>query len=63
LDWIWLASWKQWERASTVKLAPRLDPRRYTLDTIGDAYPAIKDGSAQGKLVVDILPPAVPGTS
>jgi hypothetical protein len=45
------------------KLAPRLDPRRYTLDTIGDAYQAIKDGSARGKLGVDILPPAAPGTS
>jgi NADPH2:quinone reductase len=45
------------------KLAPRLDPRRFALDTIGDAYQAIKDGSARGKLVVDILPPAAHGTS
>jgi NADPH:quinone reductase len=45
------------------KLAPRLDPRRFTLQTTGDAYQSIKDGSAQGKLVVDIVPPAVRGTN
>jgi NADPH:quinone reductase-like Zn-dependent oxidoreductase len=45
------------------KLAPRLDPRRFTLETVGDAYQSIKDGSARGKLVVDILPPAAQGTS
>jgi NADPH2:quinone reductase len=45
------------------KLAPRLDPRRFTLETIADAYLAINDGSARGKLVVDIVPPAAPGTS
>jgi hypothetical protein len=44
-------------------LAPRLDPRRFTLQAIGDAYQSIKDGSAQGKLVVDIVPPAVRGTN
>jgi NADPH2:quinone reductase len=37
------------------KLTPRLDPHRFTLDTVGDAYQATKDGSARGKLVVDVL--------
>jgi NADPH2:quinone reductase len=45
------------------KLAPRLDPRRFTLETVGAAYQAIKDGSVRGKLVVDIVPPAAPGLS
>jgi NADPH2:quinone reductase len=38
------------------KLMPRLDPRRFTLDSVGDAYRAIKDGSTEGKLVVDVAP-------
>src|SRR5262249_52489680 len=36
------------------KIVPRLDPRRFMLSTIDDAYRAIKDRTAQGKLVVDI---------
>jgi NADPH:quinone reductase len=36
------------------KIVPRLDPRRFSLDTIGQAYAAIEDGSAAGKIVIDI---------
>jgi NADPH:quinone reductase-like Zn-dependent oxidoreductase len=35
-------------------LAPTLDPRRFTLDTAADAYRAVADGSARGKLIVEI---------
>lgn len=40
-------------------LVPALDPRRFTLATIGDAYDAIATGTARGKLVIDIA--AEPG--
>jgi NADPH:quinone reductase len=40
--------------AEAGKLLPMLDPRRFTLATVCDAYRAIKDGTARGKLVVDI---------
>jgi NADPH2:quinone reductase len=36
------------------KIAPRLDPRRYTLDSVADAHRAIEDRSAAGKIVIDI---------
>lgn len=36
-------------------LSPRLDDRRYTLETVADAHDAIGDRSARGKLVVDIV--------
>ncbi len=36
------------------KIAPRLDPRRYTLDSVADAHRAIEDHSAAGKIVIDI---------
>ena len=36
------------------KLAPRLDPRRFTLATLSDAYEAVGTRSAAGKVVVDI---------
>lgn len=36
------------------KLVPRVDPRIFTLDTVDDAYRAIRDRTAEGKLVVDI---------
>jgi NADPH2:quinone reductase len=39
--------------AEAGKIAPRLDPRRFTLETIGDAYEAIANRPA-GKIVVDI---------
>jgi NADPH2:quinone reductase len=38
------------------KVAPRLDTRRFTLDSVSEAYTAIKERSALGKLVVDIAP-------
>ena len=33
---------------------PRLDPRRLTLTNVGEAYRAIKERSARGKLVIDL---------
>lgn len=35
-------------------VVPRLDPRQFALETIGDAYEAIESGNATGKIVVDI---------
>lgn len=35
-------------------LVPVLDPRRFTLGTVGEAYRAIEAGTARGKLVVDV---------
>lgn len=49
--------------SEAAKLAPRLNPRRFTLETVGDACQAIRDGSARGKRVVDIVLPAQPGTN
>ena len=40
--------------AEAGKLLPRLDPRRFTLETACDAYRAMKSGG--GKIVVDIAP-------
>lgn len=37
------------------KLRPILDPRRFTLEQVGKAYAALEDGSAIGKVVVDIV--------
>lgn len=36
------------------KLVPILDPRRFTLDTVCEAYRAISAGDVRGKLVVDM---------
>ncbi|MET4206911.1 zinc-dependent alcohol dehydrogenase family protein [Bradyrhizobium sp. LA2.1] len=36
------------------KLAPLVDARRFTLESVGDAYALIRDHAAKGKLVVDI---------
>jgi NADPH:quinone reductase-like Zn-dependent oxidoreductase len=36
------------------KIVPRLDPRRFGLDTIRQAHAAIESGTAAGKIVVDI---------
>jgi NADPH:quinone reductase-like Zn-dependent oxidoreductase len=41
------------------KVVPRLDARRFTLETVGEAYSAITEGSARGKLVVDVRPARV----
>lgn len=40
--------------AEAGQLAPRVDPRRFTLETTGDAYAALADRKADGKLVIDI---------
>jgi NADPH2:quinone reductase len=40
--------------AEAGKLLPRMDSRRFTLDTVLDAYRLIEAGQAQGKLVVDV---------
>lgn len=36
------------------KLAPIVDPRRFTLETVSDAYRALKAADGRGKIVVDI---------
>ena len=36
------------------KLAPLVDARRFTLESVGDAYALIRDHAAKGKVVVDI---------
>lgn len=42
------------ELAEAGVLRPLLDPRRFTLDTAADAHIAVSDGSARGKLVIDV---------
>jgi NADPH:quinone reductase-like Zn-dependent oxidoreductase len=41
--------------AEAGKLAPRLDPRRFALWDAGAAHAALEEGTAQGKLVVDVI--------
>jgi len=41
--------------AEAGQLVPRLDPRHFALTNVGEAYRAIKERSARGKLVVDVL--------
>ena len=41
--------------AEAGKLTPFVDPRRFNLQTVDDAYSAMNDGSARGKLVVEIV--------
>ena len=36
------------------QLAPKVDPRRFTLEAVGDAYAAIQARDTDGKLVIDI---------
>jgi NADPH2:quinone reductase len=40
--------------AETGKLSPRVDPTRFMLNGIGEAYAAVKNQSAAGKIVIDI---------
>jgi NADPH:quinone reductase len=40
--------------AEAGKIVPRLDPRHFSLDTIGQAHAATESGTAAGKIVVDI---------
>ena len=36
------------------EVAPRVDPRHFTLATVDDAYRALESNDAAGKIVVDI---------
>ena len=36
------------------KIVPRLDPRHFSLETIGQAHAAIENGTAAGKIVIDV---------
>jgi NADPH2:quinone reductase len=36
------------------RVAPRVDPRHFTLSTVGEAYRALESNDAAGKIVVDI---------
>lgn len=36
------------------KIVPRLDPRRFSLETIGEAHAAVENSPVAGKIVVDI---------
>ena len=45
---------KATELVEAGKVKPRVDPRRFSLSTIEDAYAALEDGSAAGKIVVDV---------
>lgn len=40
--------------AEAGKLVPLLDARRFTMESVGEAYALIRDHAAKGKLVVDI---------
>ncbi len=40
--------------AEAGQLTPSLSPRRFTLETVGDAYSAITDNTVRGKLAIDI---------
>lgn len=39
------------------QVRPQLDPRHFTLDSVGDAYRAIAERTTHGKLVVDVVKP------
>jgi NADPH:quinone reductase-like Zn-dependent oxidoreductase len=41
--------------AEAGQLSPSLDPRRFTLDRVGDAYHLIAEGRARGKLSIEIV--------
>lgn len=36
------------------KIVPRLDPRQFDLETIGEAYAAVENGTAAGKIVISV---------
>jgi NADPH:quinone reductase-like Zn-dependent oxidoreductase len=46
--------------AEAGQLSPSLDPRRFTLERVDDAYHLIADGQARGKLSIDIVEGATP---
>ena len=41
--------------AEAGRLRPHLDPRRFTLESVGDAYEALTRRTATGKVVVDVV--------
>jgi NADPH2:quinone reductase len=47
-------SWRATRLAETGKLTPRLGPGRFTLEGIADAYAAVRNQPAAGKIVIDI---------
>jgi NADPH2:quinone reductase len=40
--------------AEAGKLTPAVDPRRFSLDTLEDAFTAVASGQTSGKVVVEI---------
>ncbi len=40
--------------AEAGQLMPSLDPHRFTLETVDEAHRAIMDGTARGKLAIDV---------
>lgn len=42
------------ELVETGQLLPRVDPRTFTLDTVGAAYDAVESGTSAGKIVVTV---------
>lgn len=44
-------------------IRPHLDPRHFMLDSVGEAYAALTNGTARGKLVVDVRDDAQPALS
>lgn len=40
--------------AEAAKIAPLLDPRRYSFETVGEAYAEIENRTANGKIVIDV---------
>jgi NADPH:quinone reductase len=42
--------------AEAGKLVPRVDPRHFTLASVGEAYRALETGDAAGKIVVELEP-------
>lgn len=42
------------ELSDAGSLTPRVDPRRFTFETVAEAYHAVETGTSQGKVVVDV---------
>jgi NADPH2:quinone reductase len=41
--------------AESGRLSPRVDPGHFTLESVVDAYQAVENGTAQGKVVIDVI--------
>jgi NADPH:quinone reductase len=41
--------------AEAGELVPALDPGRFALETVNDAYRAFRERSTRGKIIVDVL--------